>query len=216
MPYRRTYRRRRPKRNWYTKRRSYTIKGGVQAALAGVKYLKGMVNAEMNVHDSAIDAVIGGAGVTALASIPQGDTESSRNGISLLARRLNCRGTITQHASATNTFFRMIILRDKQQIADTSPTPASILDAPSAIVSQYNNDDKGRFTILHDQTFKFSASGTTNASFNLNFPMQKHIRYNGVNGSDIQKNGLFVLLMSSESTNTPTADLSFRLHYHDN
>ena len=46
-----------------------------------------------------------------------------------------------------------------------------------------------------------------------------HIRYNGVDATDIQKGGLYLLINSSEtiiSDQPPRIDYNIRLGYHDN
>ena len=218
MPYRRSYRRapRKRKQNWYNRERTYTYKGAAEAALKGVKYLKGMINSEMNVHDVSFGtALTSTAVITPLAEMAQGDTELLRTGISILSRRLEIRATFSQHTSATISHVRILVVRDKQQVADADPVIGNILKA-STVQSQFAHLDKGRFTILKDNVFSLYDVSKTGHTINWSFPMEKHIRYNGAAAGDIQKNGLYLVTLSSEATNGVAVALQTRLFYHDN
>lgn len=211
--------RRRTAKPWYARR--YSPEQLAAKAWQGVKYLKTLVNVEFKKHDSQASNTPSTSGVvTTLAAIAQGDTDQTRSGNSILAKSLYLQYTMKQHASASETFVRMVIFRDLQQISDTAPSIGDILD--STFSSQYwlaplNNEfGVGRFQVLADRRFSFSGNGNECRIGKLYIPLKFHIRYNGSTVSDIQKNGLYMIMVSSEATNTPTVEHVARLTFVDN
>lgn len=191
------------------------------AAYKGVKYLKSIVNVEFKKHDSQATNTPSTSGViSSLAAIAQGDTDQTRSGNSILAKSLYLQYTIKQHASASETFCRLVVFMDKQQISDTAPSIGDILD--STFSSQYwlaplNNEfGVGRFKVLADRRFAFSGNGKEAHIGKLYLKLKNHIRYNGSTVSDIQKNGIYLLWVSSEATNTPSVEHVARLTFTDN
>ena len=46
--------------------------------------------------------------------------------------------------------------------------------------------------------------------------IRHHVRYNGPNAQDLQKGGIYLALVSSQSTNVPAINYQIRVGYHDN
>ena len=152
--------------------------------------------------------------------IGQGDTDQTRDGSSILMKKWLLRGNITTNASATSTRVRLILFIDTQQIGDTAPAQADILDPDlNQLVAPLNNNTVGRFTILADRTYSINqlvASQAVSREYKFFFNMNKHARYNGTTGADIQKNGLYMLVVHDQATNVPTIAYSARLTFTDN
>lgn len=220
MPYRRKYRKKPyAKKPWYN--RSYTPYQLAQKAWKGVKYIKSLVNVEKKHHDVLVDSAISATGsITNLVQIAQGDTDQTRSGNSILGQTEYIQFAVNQHASATNTFFRLMVVRDNQQISDTAPAIGDILDSTFSsqyVVAPLNNEfGIGRFSVLCDKRFALSANGSTSRIDKIFIPVRKHVRYNGSATSDIQKGGLYLLLVSNEATNTPTFEAVCRFAFTDN
>lgn len=225
MPYygrrrRRTFRRRRYKKS---SRPNYTTIGAAKflakRAYQGVRYLKGLVNSEMFKFDNSFNSTVSTSpGSLNLVGIGQGDDENQRQGNSILARYLHLRFDITIHASATNTFLRMVLVCDKQQTADTSPTFSDIFDTStvSAVIGPLNKNTVGRYSIMFDRVFKLDNQAHPNIFKKMYFKLYRHVRYNGTATTDVQKNGMWLFYVSNEATNTPTLTLQSRIGYHDN
>lgn len=223
MPYSRYYRKPR-----YTRRRRYrrSRMGNFASALTlarqayrGVKYLRSLVNVERKKYDAQHTATVGTSPTSIFdpTSIVQGDTDQSRNGNSILCKGLYLRGSVTLHASATVTQVRIIISRDKQQVADSAPAFSSIIDPTFSdnIHAPLNNETVGRFQILRD----FVVTVDTNTpvkEFKVYVKMMHHMRFNGVLASDIQKGGIYCSAVSNDNTNQPTVLASGRLTFIDN
>lgn len=210
---------RRKKSPWYT--RKYNAQQLAVKAWRGVKYIRGLVNSEMLHKDTSFapgSTIPANGVVNSLVSISQGDTDSGRTGNSILARTLSYRYRLEINPSVTsNTSVSIFIIWDKQQLGDTNPVVGDLLASlrPEALI---NLSEAGRFKILSRKNFILTpVTGGTPAREVKGFhKFYKHIRYNGSASSDIQKNGLYVVLIHSESTNLPTITGTFRLGYHDN
>ena len=215
MAYRRKRNYRRKRTPWY--RKKYSAITLAKKAYSGVKYIRGLVNSEMFdvVTTGNNYAITNTGGVVHLSNIAQDDGSTGRTGNSILAKSLFYRFVMKCHASATVSTVRVIFLWDTQQVADTSPAVSSILQSTDPL-SALSLSVEGRFTIIKDYTF--TLDNITKKSFAIkNFcSLNKHIRFNGSTGSDIQKNGLYLMCISDEATNTPTISYNCKLSYHDN
>lgn len=216
-----TYRRRRPRKStpWY--QRKYNAMQLAAKSWRAVKYIKGLVNSEMLHKDFAYSAgtSIPNTGfITNITALAQGDTTDQRTGNSILLRSLSYRYKIEINSSVTsNTAVLFMLVKDTQQLSDTSPSVTDILTSATP-ESLMNLTTAGRFKILKRQIILLSpASGGSPAKEISGYrKIYDHVRYNGTASSDIQKNGYYVIMLSSENTNYPTVAGSMRIGYHDN
>lgn len=157
--------------------------------------------------------------VTSLCNIAQGDSSVTRTGDSILAKSITMRLTLSQHASATITFIRFMLVMDTQQVSDTLPTLADILESID-VTGLLNDQSLGRYRILQDKTYTLTSNGKQGIFvkdyIKLGGDKGQHIRYNGSLSSDVQKSGLYWIQLSNEATNTPTITSFMRLNYIDN
>ena len=214
---RRNYRRRNgnSSRPWYLKK--YNALDLAGKAYSGVKYLKGLVNSEMyDIINTATNSPILNTGsMVPLHQIAQGDGSDARTGNSILARSLFFRLVFKCNSSATVTTVRFMIVRDTQQVADTTPTAATILNSADPL-SPLCLTVEGRFSVLKDKLITLNNVDSKSVPMKKFMNLYTHIRFNGAAGTDIQKNGLYALFISDEATNTPTISYNFKLSYHDN
>jgi hypothetical protein len=218
---RRSYKKRRSfKRKsvaWYNKK--YSAIQLASKAVAGVRYLKGLVNAELHKFDLTGSASISTAGnVFNLVNIANGDTDSDRTGNSIFVRYVNAGGMLQLNSSADNTAVRIMLVIDKQQVGDNLPTVTDILEtvsSPTAPYSKLNSETAGRFTILSSRVYILNTERPS-CSWFIKKSMRHHVRYNGTTGADIQKGGLYILAISSEATNSPAMNRNVRLSFYDN
>lgn len=212
--YRRSRSRRRTSTPWY--RRKYNAMQLASKAWRATRYIRGLVNSEMlhNQGNSSISLSTSGT-VIPLTSIAQGDTASGRTGNSILVRNVMIRIASAMHASATNTFFRFMLVQDMQQQGDTTPAVTDILES-STYLSPLATANVGRFKVLWSKTLKSTAAGSTSLLIDKYWKVYSHVRYNGTASTDINKNGYYLLMLSSEAANTPTVVYQFKVGYHDN
>lgn len=211
----RRYRKRYPKKaSWYDKKysaRSLAIKG-----LKNIHYIKGLINSELLKHDNTFTATISSTGVVNnLTNIGQGDSVSTRTGNSIFVRSIFGRIAISHNNASNNTFHRIILFIDTQNVSDTSPAVTDVLQA-SGITAPLNRETVGRFKILMDRYFATNTVDTSSKVIKINKQMRHHVRFNGATSNDIQKGGIYILMLSSEPTNTPSYTYTLRTSYHDN
>lgn len=187
-------------------------------AVRGVKYLKGIINAEQKFKGSGtVTATIDDAGtVQPLFEMNQGDNNGERIGLQVKASWMEIRfvGKINA-TSQTDTQMRVIIFVDKQQVADSDTNVGNVLSGVSTY-SPHNELDRGRFRYLYDRQFSLNSTNKGTFIVHKRIRLNLKIRYNGTAFTDIQKNGIYLLLLSGESSNLPTFVFNVGLHYYDN
>ena len=211
----------RKKTPWYNKK--YNALQIAGKALSGVKYLKGLVNSEM-LHVNQVNAagIDYNGTIYHLTNIGQDDTASGRTGNSLLLKSVFLRVKFEKDASATSSScIKMMIIQDKQQVSDTTPAISDILESSGNIYSPLSPlkiGSSGRYKILYSKQFTLDVTGGwTSKVIEKYIPMYLHVRYNGTAGTDIQKNGIYVIFISDKVTTLlPTQTMYSRLGYHDN
>lgn len=217
-----SYRRRKTykKKAWYDQDIGLTPMMVAQKALAVGRYLKEIINVEIKKFDTLLTstALTDAGFIQNMGLIAQGDTAGLRDGNSIKTQWFTIQGFFEIHASAVNTNVRMIVFHDNQTVADTTPTTGTVLDgdAVSFTYAPLNSDTVGRFTKLYDKVIVLDVVKTPRRMFKVNLKLRKHMRFNGTAGTDIQKNGLFVLFVADEATNDPTMEWFARLGYTDN
>ena len=163
MPYRRGYRKNyRRKRRYYRRRRPpqrISYWKTAQQLWKDVGYLKSLVNTEFKaktlINSSQTFSTTGS--LTLLNGLSQGDDFDNRSGRQVRFKSLQFRGSVEQHASATQTFLRLIWVIDKQPNAST-PVIGDILTSTS-IAATRNLDNRKRFVILKDILVQMNSNG---------------------------------------------------------
>lgn len=211
-PKRRTFKRRSYKKSWGSSALSMASK-----ALRMANYFKQIINVEHKHSEVGyLGETVSTGIVTHLTPIATGDDPDERNGTSVLARFLNIRGEIRWNTSSPYQRCRIVIIRDNQQVDDTSPTLTEIFNENNPL-SHLSVADPGRFKILAQRNFTADMQKLT-TSFHITYKMQYHLRFNGTAGTDISKNGTYLCLMTSDITTGEGANLEYisRLTYVDN
>lgn len=203
--------------SWYNTAYTMTPKQLASQALKGVWYLKGLVNSEMkHVITASASTPSNSGSIIHLTAVGQGDSDvANRSGNSIFVRNLFARLSFERNASATNTFVRYIFFIDTQQVGDTNPTVATVLNSSSTL-SALNTGTAGRFKILKDGMVSLSSSGQSAIYKKIYLNMRHHVRYNADSGSDQQKGAIYLLVISDQATNTPTFTYNIKIGYHDN
>jgi len=200
---------------WYEKK--YNAAQLAHKAYKGVMYLKGLVNSEMFHLVTASNTTVSNTGtVIHCTAIAQGDNIGSRQGNSILLRNVLARITLEQNASATSSFYRVMLVFDTQQVGDTAPGVSDILNSVSTL-SSLNVAQPGRFSVLKNWFLETSnGQGTAKILEFYDGNIMTHVKYNGTANTDIQQNGLYLLLLSDQASNTPTVTYNIKIGYHDN
>lgn len=187
-------------------------------AYKGVKYLKGLVNSEMLHLDNSYSLGASSNAIYHITGMSQNDTDSGRTGNSILLRNIYIRGLIEINPAVTGDSRVLVALvKDRQQISDTTPSVTDIFKSTSP-ETMLNLNASGRFKVLWRKTYVVApVSGGRNAiEVKRYWKIYDHVRYNGSGTADIQKNGYYLVVITSEPVNHPTVNFSTRIGYHDN
>lgn len=227
MPYKfkRTFKRRPAYRRrkatpWYNQK--YSVATLATKALKGVSYLKGLVNSELHKIDIVQTQTPDALGyLYPMHSIAIGDNEGQRTGNSVLMRKIVNSIVVTKNASATTTNIKFMFVKDLQQAPDIFPLTSDILE-PSFLATALapraplNKGTIGRFTILGSRIVTLDNNSPIR-NISLTRSMRHHVRYNGPSATDIQKGGMYLLMISDQPIATaPIVQLATRIQYHDN
>ncbi len=197
----------------------FSALGMAVKAVRGVKYLKGIINAEQKFKASGtVTATIDSSGtVQPLFEMNQGDGDGERIGLQIKCSYMDIRfvGKI-KPTVATDTQMRVILFVDKQQVADSDTNVANVLETVSTYSPIDNVTGRSRFRILYDR--QFSLNSVSRGTFIVHKRIRLNLkqRYNGTAFTDIQKNGIYLLLLSGEATDVPTFVFHASLYYYDN
>lgn len=212
--YSRKSRRTRRRTPWY--RKKYDAMSLAAKAAKGVWYLKGLVNSEMLHNQLTGSTTTSSTGtITLLNGMAQNDSASGRTGNSILMRNVFLRLGFVQNG-ATTTTYRVMLVLDKQQIGDTSPTISDILETVNPY-SPLATASVGRFKVMKNWFFTTDDAKTRSKLIEYYKDFRMHTRYNGAANTDIQKNGLYLITLSDQAPATaPQFAYTWKVGYHDN
>lgn len=220
MPYRRYPRRKvnRKKTAWYNKK--YSTMQLAKKAWYATKYLKGLINSEKMYIDRAITLGATQSDIFSVNQIAVGDQTGQRTGNSILVRSLYLKGYLQINSAVLAvTRVSLCLVQDLQQISDTTPSITDIFTSisPEGIVKTgATTNTAGRFKILWRQNYSLVQGQTPNININKFWKLYSHVKFNGSAATDVQKNGYYLVMMTSEITNFPTISINARLGYYDN
>ncbi|WP_445779127.1 hypothetical protein, partial [Shewanella sp.] len=146
-------------------------------ALNGVKYLKGIINSELKTNGLGASVTPSSSGsIIHVTAITEGDTEQQRNGNSIFAKSLRAHFNLICNGSATATMLRIILFWDNQQIEDTSPIVADVLESTDPL-SHINHASYGRFKVLYDRNFTLDNVTNKQRLVNVNRYFAHHVKW---------------------------------------
>lgn len=197
--------------------RKFSVNDIANAAWSGVKQIRQLINVEKFKFDVGpqTSSPTTTPVIADFTAIAQGDGLSARTGTSILVHTVTVKGALAINGSATVSFFRLILVRDTQQVGDTAPAYTDVMETAST-VALLNKNTPGRFQLLFDQLYVLGSASTQSIPINFHVTVQKHTKYNGTGSSDIQKGGIYMMMVSSEATNAPAFTYHGRLCYYDN
>ncbi len=215
---------RRPRRNLNTPfwRKKYSVEDIARVAYTGVQQLRQLVNTEFKLIDTYVsnspnNSTVDNTFVSSLCDIAEGDTESTRSGLSIKLQQLTIRGHLVKHATPTETVVRVLVIKDMRQTPSTRPATSTILETATGYLvnNMLNWSYSGRFKVLADIRL-ITTTDTPVALFELDIPLKGHITYSGATSATYESNGHFLVAMSDQSTNVPSLTWSSRLTFTDN
>lgn len=183
-----------------------------------VQMLKNLINVEFKYKDSGNTGSIDTSGaVRHLNDITQGDGATQRGGAQARLKSLNCLGNIVKHASATQTTVRVLFFIWKD-VNLTAPVVSDVLDG-GALLDLKNLDEKRNFVILKDRMYTLDADHPIQViKYYRKLDLKTLWKSGSTNGgsTNTEYGGVYMLVISSEATNTPTYDINTRISFVDN
>lgn len=167
--------------------------------------------------------------------IAEGDTLGARDGQSIRLISINLCGrfvTATSALASIGSCYRLALVVDRQQVADTTPAIGDIFTStsPRPETLMPNLNTLKRFSMLwvspvyYPNMMVTTTSGLTaiiqfpptqGFCFDHNWTGNLPVGYNGAATSDIQKNGVYFIVISSDSQATMDVDVTARLGFVD-
>lgn len=198
-------------------KKSYSKKGPAQRALRKANYILKVMKPENKhvVHTGSGVSVGTIAQIIHLSAIPQSTNVSDRIGLKIRPRSIFGRLHFLQNNSATYTFYRIMFVVDLQQPASASFVIGDLLNSPDTL-SPLATTKLGRFKVLYDKSF-FTDDAKQLANYiKVNIPIKGvETGFNGAAAADIQRNGVYMFVLSDNSINAPTYSYNIKLNYTD-
>nr|QGF19389.1 capsid protein [Antarctic circular DNA molecule] len=205
------------KSSW--EKKGASIGGSIGAIASKVKNIIEELNVEQKHVGTTINSTATNTGLTTyLLNIPQGLGSSDRTGNSLKLTSAFVRfNAFLNIAVPTNCIIRVLMFKDNQQIGDTTPLLTDVLESVS-VYSGYNTTlNVGRFTVMYDKTFNLTTVAMPVINVQKIYKkMNQKVKYNGVAGADIQKDGIYFSILSNITSNYPTVRADVRMRFVDN
>lgn len=205
--------------------RRVALYGGAGYQLSqDMKYLKGMINAELHEVTSTFSAgVIADTGsITNLAIIAQGDTISNRSGNSILVRWINGQLVIRNAADDDSIRFIVFVWKD-----ETAPVILDILQTATPFSHLANtatgNYRDARVRVLYNRLFSLTNGTSSEAriiKFNIdmnpaNNREKAHTLYPGA-GTVPANKGVWLLTIGTQDSNTASMIGTIKTNFYDN
>lgn len=200
-----------------------TVAKIASTAMSVAKGVAAIVNAEdkrIDVADFGRNLVGTTNTILPLTNIAQGDSDTQRNGNSILAKSNFTRLRMSFNGAAgTFGFVRVIIFIDNMNLGAV-PTQAEVLqqnDVGSPLNILSTSDQ--RFTILKDKLFKFNGQQENSTQvWKFYKELNHHIKYGGATSGfgDMRNGNLFVLYQTATNVETFTFWLNNRVRFYDN
>lgn len=203
----------------YARKNPQVVSAMAQSAYRMAKQMQGIINSEKHFHDTE-NVLTAGNGIFRLINLQHGNDHGERTGNSILLKSIYLRGQVEINPLVlNNTRFQIVIIRDNQQQADTTPALSHIFEDSNDPESMLNITHMGRFTIVWSSRTRYltpASGGKPIFILNKYIKLNKHVRFNGPNVTDVQKGCYYMCILTSESTNYPSVNIRSRISYYDN
>lgn len=145
-----------------------------------------------------------------LSVLAQGDTNNTRDGDVIYPTSIKMRGVLSMAGAASDTYVRFIVFRWK------SGSPSAITDilVSGSVISFKSEANRFQSEILMDKVVNLNDSKSTSVFIQKSLRCKKYIGYNQ-STTAANRNSIWLLTLSNESTNAPTLTMGSRLYFKD-
>lgn len=154
--------------------------------------------------------------IISLNHVGQGDTPILRNGNSVLNKSITFKYYMTPHASATDTFVRMVLIYDKYPNS-TLATIAEIF-SEARITGHLKLTAGQRFHVFKEFLVSVNSSSSENTIGKFYKEIDWHTKYDDTDATQngIMSGQILLFMISNQATNTPSVHYSSRIRFLDN
>lgn len=178
--------------------------------------LYGIINSELKHYDetNSLTPDSSSGTITAIVrGMAQGTTNNTFDGNSILLKKIGLNFSMQMHASATSTRLRIMLIKDTRP-QSSLPAITDILSS-NTINAFLNIDDQlNRFRVLRDKRVILNTNNPEKVLMVNRAFKRCHVKFTDAQVPVL--NDFYVVLLSDESTNTPTVTVTSRLRYYDN
>ncbi len=218
----------------YRKRKQYKRPGYISCgkmvasdaskALTMARHLKSMINVEYKHHNvQLLNTAVTDAGLISNVSFltSTGNTSQDRDGGQVKWTSFRLAYGIFISTSATKSYFRVMVVHDKQTNQAQFTLADLLFDATvfDNIFSPYNINNASRFNVLYDKVHALSINGDSGNIYRvINRKLNIKMRYDASAGdvTDLSQDSLSLLFIASETTNDPVIQFNYRGRFVDN
>lgn len=182
------------------------------------KFIRRVVDKDsekMRIDYSALAATVTTAGhVVSVSGTAEGDGNEDRNGDMIKAKSLHFQYVLIKNGVPNQSQCRVCVVQDKQQISDSTISVTDIFEGNESLRMR-NRSTMGRYRILYNKLHNLTSISEPSLTREVRIKLNTKIRYNGPLATDLQKNGIFLVLFSNEATNAVLFDWRTRLTFVD-
>ena len=143
--------------------------------------------------------------VVHLNAVAEGSDITQRVGDEMTSLSYNMKGAFNYSGITSGKYYRICVVEDRQQISDTLPTCGDVFSDTRPQSLFQTIVQRHRFKILH--MGKLVDGGKVNLggqspTFAHYLKYKKIVKFNAGASSDIQKNGVYMLILTDDNANT--------------
>lgn len=220
--YKKSYKKKAAPKSWYNQR--FSALQIAKKALSATNYMRGMINCEKKYHTAYTNFTVPTTGyIAALSMIPQGDSNVTRDGNSVLARSLLLNIDVTKNINVANTKMKIALVQDTGFADNASSITASTIYDSALVGTQYAPlapvalNTQGRYKVV--RSFDFTLNSTYSTKRISEFiKLYTHLKFDGTAGdqTSLNRNCFYLVCISDEDTNMPSIEMVSKLGFYDN
>lgn len=164
------------------------------------------------------------------SAIGTGDIQATRNTNTINVTNIDVSGYFTRLSTdfVATAFLRVALVVDKKQVSDTSPTAAQIFATGDPATALPNVDTLERFSVLwlspvfdawrmviDSDRLVAGSVPTQSAAWSHAWKGNLKVSYNGNASTDIEKNGIYFVYLTSSGVTTFDSVATVRIGYTD-
>jgi len=157
-----------------------------------------------------------------LTAIAQNPGENQRIGEDVTVKAICVKGQITNMITtgtlSTPAYYRFYVVKDKQQVNDTTPAISDIFSTTDPVTALPAISFSERFAFLWQSPLLQNNAVLSGNQFpvcNWSWSGTIKVGYNGTNTTDIQKNGIYFVMLTTDAGGTVDFAGSARISFTD-